>query len=123
MLRARLVRASLCVTVLSAALTTGATEGDQYWPQWRGPTANGVAPQATPPVEWDEARNIRWKTEIPGMGHASPIVWEDRVYVLTAAESPTDEATVQYRVLALSRATGDIVGASRPRGQAARGTP
>jgi outer membrane protein assembly factor BamB len=43
------------------------------------------------------------------MGHASPIVWGDRVYILTAAESPTDESAVQYRILALSRETGDVV--------------
>jgi len=108
-LRARLVHASLCLAVLTASLVAAASDGSQYWPQWRGPTGNGGATQATPPVEWDEARNIRWKIPIPGMGHASPIVWEDRVYILTAAESPTDESAVQYRILALSRETGDVV--------------
>lgn len=60
------------------------------WHQWRGPDATGVAPEADPPVEWSESRNVRWKVEIPGRGSASPIVWEDRVFVLTA--EPTGRA-------------------------------
>ena len=73
--------------VLSAALPgTGAAESnaEDYWPQWRGPMATGVAPHGDPPIEWGPEKNIAWKVEIPGKGYASPIVWEDRVYVLTA---------------------------------------
>lgn len=47
----------------------------------------GVAPHADPPLEWSESSNIRWKIEIPGLGHASPIVWGDRVYVQTAIKT------------------------------------
>ena len=38
------------------------------WHQWRGPHANGVAPNADPPVRWDESRNVKWKVEVPGSG-------------------------------------------------------
>ena len=58
--------------------------GDKYWPQWRGPNANGVAPLGKPPLEWSDTKNVRWKVAIPGRGDASPIVWGDRVYVQTA---------------------------------------
>lgn len=54
------------------------------WPQWRGPEGTGVAPDADPPVRWSETENVRWKVAVPGRGHAAPIVWGDRVYVLTA---------------------------------------
>lgn len=57
------------------------------WPQWRGPVGTGVAPHGDPPVEWSESSNIRWKVEIPGSGHATPIVWGDRVYVQTAIQT------------------------------------
>ena len=60
------------------------TEAEQYWPQWRGPLGTGVAPKAQPPVQWSETRNIRWKTRLPGKGHATPIVWGGHIY-LTAA--------------------------------------
>jgi outer membrane protein assembly factor BamB len=58
--------------------------GLRNWGQWRGPLANGVAPRADPPREWSETRNVRWKAPLPGNGHASPIVWGDRVFVLAA---------------------------------------
>ena len=54
------------------------------WGQWRGPLSTGVAPHADPPIEWSETKNMRWKIEIPGKGHSTPVVWGDRVYVTTA---------------------------------------
>ena len=59
-------------------------EALKYWPQWRGPTWNGVASQADPPVTWSETENLRWKTPIEGKGYATPIIWGDRVFLLTA---------------------------------------
>ena len=57
------------------------------WPQWRGPLATGEAPHGNPPVEWSETKNIRWKTSIPGRGHATPVVWDDKLFVLTAVDT------------------------------------
>ena len=54
------------------------------WNQWRGPLGTGVAPDAKPPVEWSSTKNIRWKTELPGKGHSSPVLWEDHVFVTAA---------------------------------------
>ncbi|MEX0610814.1 MAG: PQQ-binding-like beta-propeller repeat protein [Pirellulales bacterium] len=56
----------------------------QNWPQWRGPLGTGAAPLADPPTDWSETKNVRWKTELPGLGHSTPIVWGDRVFVTTA---------------------------------------
>jgi outer membrane protein assembly factor BamB len=60
------------------------------WPQWRGPSANGVAPHADPPVHWSETSNIRWKIPLSGKGHSSPITFGDSVFVLAAV--PAGEA-------------------------------
>jgi outer membrane protein assembly factor BamB len=56
------------------------------WPSFRGPDASGVADAAKPPVKWDMAnnRNVAWSTPIPGLGHSSPVVWGDRVFLTTA---------------------------------------
>ncbi len=54
------------------------------WPQWRGPLGTGTAPNADPPISWSETENVRWKTPLPGLGHSSPIVWGDLVFVTTA---------------------------------------
>ncbi len=63
------------------------TDAMHNWPQWRGPLATGVAPHADPPIEWSETKNIRWKVELPGKGHSTPIVWGDRVFVTAGGVS------------------------------------
>lgn len=57
------------------------------WHQWRGPEANGVAPTGDPPTEWNEGKNVKWKVEIPGHGKSTPIVWGQRVFVITAVDT------------------------------------
>ena len=97
-------------------------DAEQFWPQWRGPQMSGVSATATPPTAWSESKNIRWKVEIPGRGSASPIVWGDRVYVLTAvpvakdagdAHAPRGGLPVRgvhrFALLALDRKTGKVV--------------
>ncbi|MAD79873.1 MAG: hypothetical protein CMJ50_03380 [Planctomycetaceae bacterium] len=61
-----------------------ADEALKYWPQWRGPSWNGVALKADPPVTWSETANLRWKTPIEGSGHGTPIIWGDRIFLQTA---------------------------------------
>lgn len=61
-----------------------APDANRNWPQWRGPLANGLAPEAEPPLVWSEDRNVKWKVPIPGRGTSTPIIWGDRVFILTA---------------------------------------
>ncbi|MDP6944996.1 MAG: PQQ-binding-like beta-propeller repeat protein [Myxococcota bacterium] len=65
----------------STALAAG---GPGHWPSWRGPLQTGVAPTGDPPVTWGETANVRWKADIPGKGHSTPVIWGDRVFVTTA---------------------------------------
>ncbi len=71
----------LALTPLIAAVDP---EAERFWPQWRGPYATGTSLRADPPLEWSETKNIRWKVEIPGRGSSSPVVWGDRLFLLTA---------------------------------------
>lgn len=61
-----------------------ARAADQNWAQWRGPLGTGAAPDADPPIEWSETKNVRWKTVLPGKGHSTPIVWGNRLFLTTA---------------------------------------
>jgi outer membrane protein assembly factor BamB len=70
--------------VLSTAAADRVGDAQDNWPQWRGPLGTGVAPNARPPLEWDDTKNIRWKKELPGKGHSTPIVWGDRIFLTTA---------------------------------------
>ncbi len=56
----------------------------QNWGHWRGHRGNGVSTTASPPTEWGEERNVKWKVAIPGRGSGSPIIWGDRVFVVSA---------------------------------------
>lgn len=73
------------------ACATGAAEkqsdASRSWPQWRGPLATGFAPDADPPTEWSEEKNVKWKVKIPGAGSSTPAVWGDKVFVLTASSA------------------------------------
>ena len=60
---------------------------ENNWAQWRGPNDNSVAPGGNPPLEWSETSNIKWKSEIPGVGHATPIIWEDQIILLSAVKT------------------------------------
>jgi outer membrane protein assembly factor BamB len=61
------------------------------WPQFRGPLATGQAPGGNPPITFSDSENVRWKIAIPGEGSSTPIVWGDRVFLLTAIK--TDRKT------------------------------
>ena len=67
----------ICVSIHADA-------SNPYWPQWRGPQWNGVAPEGNPPVVWSETENLKWKIPIEGSGWSTPIVWGDRVFLHTA---------------------------------------
>ena len=81
-----LLLTTIAVVLLVALVSTRlmADEAMKYWPQWRGPTWNGVAPHADPPITWSETENLRWKTPLEGAGWGSPVVWGDRIFLLTA---------------------------------------
>ncbi|MBX3422111.1 MAG: PQQ-binding-like beta-propeller repeat protein [Pirellulaceae bacterium] len=71
------------------------------WPWWRGVTRDGHASQQVVPAELDETKNLDWSQPIPGRGHGSPIVVDDRIFMLTADE----QLQIQYAI-AVDRQTG-----------------
>jgi outer membrane protein assembly factor BamB len=98
----------------------------QNWPQFRGPGATGVTEGQPKAVKFDASTslNVRWKTPIPGLSHASPVVWGNKVFVVTAVSAGKDEtrfglfgdvAPVKddpkhaWKVYALDKATGKIL--------------
>jgi outer membrane protein assembly factor BamB len=109
------ISAAFCIPLAAQS------SADSFWPQWRGPSASGVSRTANPPTEWSETKNVRWKIEIPGRGSSTPIVWGDRVYVLTAVPAGagggdphaprgglTPRGTHRFVVMAINRKDGSI---------------
>ena len=61
---------------------------DTSWPQWRGPSGQGISEEKNLPTTWSATKNIKWKTPIAGRGHSSPIVWGNKIFLTTAIEGP-----------------------------------
>jgi outer membrane protein assembly factor BamB len=95
--------------VLVLSLRVSAADADRFWPQWRGPLLTGAAAHGDPPVTWSETKNVKWKVAIPGKGSATPVIWGDTIFVLTAI--PTEK-----------RAPGTAAPAPAPGGER-RGPP
>ncbi len=61
--------------------------GPAAWPQFRGPSASGIADDATLPLSWSTTEHVAWTADLPGRGWSSPIVWGDRVFVTSAVNA------------------------------------
>lgn len=75
---------SLLLAVTAQANDAVEDSASNNWPQWRGPLGTGVSPSGDPPVKWSEDHNVRWRVELPGRGHATPVIWGDRIFISTA---------------------------------------
>ena len=77
-------------------VTFAAAAAAEEWPCWRGPRGDGTAKDSNLPQHWDgdSGENIRWKIPVPGSGHASPILWQDRLFLATCFEDEQTRALV-----------------------------
>ena len=62
------------------------------WPQFRGPKSMGVADDPKLPDTWSATENVAWKTEIPGVGWSSPVVWNNKIFVTSVVSKGEVEA-------------------------------
>lgn len=116
-----MMRKSAWITILFFLIPTYAGN----WPGWLGPGGLGVSSDSNIPTQWDIGKNVKWKAKIPGLGHSSPIVWQDRVFVTTAASKdpaadnwqkgfpmatrPKDTAAISWMILCFDRESGELV--------------
>ena len=90
----RLAMFGLLAPLALAGSLVAAADGD--WGYWRGPDATGVA-RGDAPLTWSDTQGVRWKTNVPGRGFSSPVVWGDRIFLTTAI--PADEAAAKSRLV------------------------
>lgn len=104
------MRTSCCIALLIAAVARG-----EEWPAFRGPTGLGHSREKDLPIKWGGPNqdNVLWKSPLVGEGHASPIVWGDRVFVCTVHwdKSVPDRARVipEHHVLCYRAADGKLL--------------
>lgn len=90
--------------LLAAILLLTTTAQAENWPQFRGPTRQGLSTETNLPITWSTTSNILWKTAVPGESWSSPIVWNDRVFVTTATDNGQS-----CRLLSLNASSGAIL--------------
>jgi outer membrane protein assembly factor BamB len=100
----RMRLASLLLFALIGGLAGRSVARAEDWPQFRGPTGQGIATATNLPVEWSEDKNITWKTPIPGRGWSSPVVLGNQIWMTTA----TDDAH-SLRAVCVDRGSGRVL--------------
>lgn len=112
---------------ISSIWTFAQTSYNQQWPSFRGPWGLGYIDQAKPPTTWnaETGEHIKWKTQIPGLGHSSPVIWDNFLFITTAVntsaseslkvglygdiDEANDSAVHEFKVYCLDKNTGKII--------------
>jgi outer membrane protein assembly factor BamB len=103
------------VALLSAAFSLCAAVSPADWPQFRGPTGQGISTALSVPIEWSSKGNVAWKVPLPGSGWSSPVLTDGRVYVTTAvagdasAKEADQSSNVSLRAICLDAADGRVL--------------
>ncbi len=85
---------SACLLLIAIPMPAFGESFADNWHQWRGPDATGVSTTADPPVAWSEDENVKWKVAIEGQGTSTPIIWGDKVFVLTAINTGVKDPSI-----------------------------
>ncbi len=118
----------LCLVMAALNAVPGQDQKEGVnWPSFRGPHASGISDGFKTSVDWDvdSSQNILWKTEIPGLGHSSPVIWGNRIFITTAisgVEKPElkvglygsiqpveDDTLHEFKVYCLDKKTGKLL--------------
>jgi outer membrane protein assembly factor BamB len=113
--------------LLTVIAVEAQTDYMKQWPQFRGPFASGIVESKQLPDNWDitTGENILWKLKIPGLGHSSPVIWGDRLFVSTAisgsgsdslkvglygdTDEVGDRSEHEFRVYCIDKKSGEIL--------------
>jgi outer membrane protein assembly factor BamB len=84
--------------IVLAMLLAAAPAHAEDWPEWRGPTGQGIASDRLGPTQWSETENVAWKTPLHGKGWSTPVILGDRIWVTTAEETPDTPENIKKRL-------------------------
>ena len=94
---------TFALSIVLASLTQFAAKADHNWNRWRGPDGNGLSGETNLPVKWS-AEDVTWRAELKGLGHSSPTIWGERIFLTAAIEGGK-----QRVVMCIDRNNGKIV--------------
>jgi len=115
---------SVCLALLLAAVSGvwiyAQVPSQAHWPQWRGPFFSGMAVGDAPTV-WSDTSNIKWKADIPGRGHSTPVIWGDRIFLTTAIPTGKPAPAPPTQGAAPFTSSPSAPSGNQPSDQSARG--
>jgi outer membrane protein assembly factor BamB len=91
--------------IACAGIANSRTQAAEDWPEFRGPTGQGISTARNVPLHWNATSNVVWKTEIPGEGWSSPVLVGGKIYLTTAV---TDSGPTSLRTLCLEASDGRV---------------
>lgn len=118
---------TLAYLIISSISTFAQDNYNTQWPQFRGVNASGILDNMDLPEKWDikTGENIKWKLDIPGLGHSCPVIWDDKLFVTTAIsgsgdnslkvglygdiDDVNDESEHEFKVYCVDKNTGKII--------------
>jgi hypothetical protein len=72
-------------------------EAAKYWPRWRGPSGQGHVSGTNYTDTWSTKEHIKWRAQVPGEGHSSPIVWGDSIFLTTSTDDGAKVSMLAFR--------------------------
>jgi outer membrane protein assembly factor BamB len=95
-----MIRRSAFLSVALPVLLVASASAEE-WPGWRGPRGDGTSLEKGIPLHWSPTEKVRWKADVPGTGHSSPVIWGDRIFLTSCLEKEKDRL-----LLCFDRTTG-----------------
>jgi outer membrane protein assembly factor BamB len=104
----RALRPLRCCLVLMLVSLAVAVVSAENWPQWRGPSLNGLSAEKNLPVRWSKTENITWKLPLPAWSGSTPIIWGDRIFLSVADDLRHREGENLF-LWSIDRAKGTVL--------------
>jgi outer membrane protein assembly factor BamB len=97
-----------CGLLIAMLFATAASPSAENWPQWRGPSGNGVSGEKNLPVKWSTTENVAWKLALPAWSGSTPIVWGDRIFLSVADDLRVRDGN-NLSLWCVDRANGSVL--------------
>jgi outer membrane protein assembly factor BamB len=78
-----------CAVLLAIGVLASVSSADN-WPQWRGPSGNGISKEKHLPAKWSKSENVAWRLELSGVGQSTPVIWGERIFLTVVSNNDED---------------------------------
>jgi outer membrane protein assembly factor BamB len=91
-----MIKIRFLYSILALLISSLTVSQAQNWPGWRGPNGDGTSAEINLPTKWDSKTNVLWKTPVPGTGYSSPVIWNDKLFLVSAIIETQEKVLICY---------------------------